>query len=583
MLLKVNFAFFLIICIASCGGIIDQLKYTRTVIVKLFVTKKINLIKYETTTKTETNYVTSTSIYTQIVTKTVGVENGETQTNYYGVENTDHKSSGGSGSEDSKVEITKDKKEERESDNQKVSSTKAYSNTDHITSVHDSFYTLSLYAILDEIKITDVPESSTENVQQKGTGETDNTKSDLNNNHSDTKVSMEVNTTESDSDNTDTDKADIDKTNADKTDPDEIDTDKKDVEEKDVEEKETSNTESKDLESKKENDISHNSEESSEVENGSDSLINNEDQDQHQTLNSGDDSENHQVTNNDESQNSSSENSETIEENNTSSADAALESEITKVANTFEGIAYTPFTHFGYCETDELIKKQINDLEHFSIVRLYGVDCGQIGKALKYKKPGQRLFIGLLRMSTISEDIQELANQVLENGSWDDVHTVYIGNELVNDHIETVDKMKEYIDFARNILTIRGYSGPIVTVETFIAVLENPSLCEISDYIAVNTHPFFDKNLLPENAGEWTRQQIDKIIALCHKNVLITETGWPTGGESNGLSVPSKDNQLIALESIRKAMGSNLILFSAFDELWKQDGPYNVEKFWGIL
>jgi len=62
------------------------------------------------------------------------------------------------------------------------------------------------------------------------------------------------------------------------------------------------------------------------------------------------------------------------------------------------------------------------------------------------------------------------------------------------------------------------------------------------------------------------------------------ESGWPSQGGANGLAVPSAANQKIAIRNIVKAMGSDVILFSAYDETWKEDtaATKNTERHWGI-
>ena len=58
------------------------------------------------------------------------------------------------------------------------------------------------------------------------------------------------------------------------------------------------------------------------------------------------------------------------------------------------------------------------------------------------------------------------------------------------------------------------------------------------------------------------------------------ETGWPSAGNSNGAAVASPENQAIAKASILSAMKNQCVLFSAFDDLWKSPGEYNVEQHW---
>lgn len=142
------------------------------------------------------------------------------------------------------------------------------------------------------------------------------------------------------------------------------------------------------------------------------------------------------------------------------------------------------------------------------------------------------------------------------------------------------------IDQVRSTLKAAGYNGPVVTVDTMVAMKANPDLCHASDYCAINCHAFFDGNVAADGAGpfvlDWA-QQVSK--AAGGKTVVITETGWPTQGDTNGKAVPSKENQDAAIASIKEAFAQNAILYSAFNDLWKKDSAntHNAEKFWGIM
>ncbi|KAI3404477.1 MP65 [Candida oxycetoniae] len=250
-----------------------------------------------------------------------------------------------------------------------------------------------------------------------------------------------------------------------------------------------------------------------------------------------------------------------------------------------KGITYSPYSDAGGCKTSAQIAVEIALLAGFDVIRLYGVDCDQVAQVLKAKHSGQKIFAGIFDVGQISQGIQTIADAVAAHGSWDDIHTISIGNELVNSGQCSPAQIKGYVDEARGALASTGYKGPVVSVDTFIAVINNPSLCQYSDYIAVNAHAFFDGHYTADQAGDWVLSQIQRVWTACggSKNVLITETGWPSRGESNGAAVPSLKNQQSAISSIKSTCGNSAILFTAFNDLWKADGPFNAEKYWGFL
>lgn len=249
-----------------------------------------------------------------------------------------------------------------------------------------------------------------------------------------------------------------------------------------------------------------------------------------------------------------------------------------------KGITYSPYSDDGGCKSSSQIKSEIQKLSGYETIRLYGVDCNQVDAALSGFASGQKLFAGIFDVDNIESDVETLAKAVKNHGGWDVVSTVSIGNELVNAGSATPAQVGKYVSQGRSALKAQGYTGPVVNVDTFIAVINNPDLCEHSDYMAVNAHAFFDGHVSAKEAGDWVLLQLQRVSNACgdKKKVFITETGWPTKGDSNNVAVPSSDNQKSALQSISDKCGNDVTFFNAYNDMWKQPGPYNAEQYWGV-
>lgn len=249
-----------------------------------------------------------------------------------------------------------------------------------------------------------------------------------------------------------------------------------------------------------------------------------------------------------------------------------------------KGISYSPYSDDGGCKSESTIKSEISEVSDYQIIRLYGTDCDQVANVLKHKGNSQKLFLGISSPNKISDEIKTMKSAINSHGSWDDVHTVSVGNELVNNNQATASQVGEYVDKAKTALKSAGYSGDVVSVDTFIAVINNPDLCDHSDYIAVNAHAYFDGGYAADSAGDWLKEQIQRVKKACggKKGVLITESGWPSKGQTNKKAVPSKSNQKSAINSIVEKAGDSTIVFTTLNDLWKEDGQYGVEKYWGI-
>jgi len=250
-----------------------------------------------------------------------------------------------------------------------------------------------------------------------------------------------------------------------------------------------------------------------------------------------------------------------------------------------KGITYTPYSNDGGCKSASQIASEVAQLSGYSVIRLYGVDCDQVNAVLKAKTADQKIFAGIFDVANLASGISTLVSAVNSNGGWGNVHTVSIGNELVNSGQASPSQIGGYVSQAKSLLSSAGFSGPVVSVDTFIAVINNPELCKYSDYIAVNAHAFFDGYYTADQAGDWVLLQIQRVWSACggSKSVFITETGWPSQGDNNGVAVPSVANQQSAISSIKSKCGDSAVLFTAFNDLWKAPGAFNAEQYWGIL
>lgn len=189
-------------------------------------------------------------------------------------------------------------------------------------------------------------------------------------------------------------------------------------------------------------------------------------------------------------------------------------------------------------------------------------------------KGNVKLFLGIFDINSIQNEVQTISSAV--KGKWGIVNTVNVGNELVNGGGATAAQVTAAIGTATSALKAVGYSGPVVTVDTMVAMKANPELCTASDFCAINCHAFFDGNTLPSGAGAfvkgWAQQVSD---AAGGKTVVVTESGWPTLGGSNKLAAPSQENHDTAIASLKSSFGggTNLILYGMYNDCWKKDGP----------
>lgn len=249
------------------------------------------------------------------------------------------------------------------------------------------------------------------------------------------------------------------------------------------------------------------------------------------------------------------------------------------------GISYSPYNADGTCKSVSQVANDMELIAGFSVIRLYGTDCDQISSVLKaIAGRGISLFLGIFDLTQLPGNCKDIVDAA--EGNWSMINTVSVGNELVNNGKASVGEVTAAIQLVRSTLKASGYNGPVITVDTMIVMKANPQLCQASDFCAINCHAFFDGNVSAEGAGHFVRDWAQQVSeATGGRSIVIAETGWPTQGNNNDKAIPSLENHNIAIRSIRRLFPENLILYSAFNDLWKEDSDntHDAEKFWGIL
>jgi len=242
-----------------------------------------------------------------------------------------------------------------------------------------------------------------------------------------------------------------------------------------------------------------------------------------------------------------------------------------------KGINYSPYTTNG-CKSASEVASDLAAYSDCTVVRLFDVDCNGIENVLA--AGNFKIMAGVKNVGTVSASISTMISAVGSN--WGRIYAVTIGDEQINSGQSSVSDMQGYISQAKSQLA-PYFTGIVTTVESQNIFSSQPSLCGVVDAVFANAHPFFDSTCASSNAGSWLTSQISTLNSVCGgKQVIITETGWPWQGSTNGAAVPSTSDQQAALASIQAAVTSNIMYFTAYDSPWMSPGDFGVEQYWGM-
>ncbi len=156
-----------------------------------------------------------------------------------------------------------------------------------------------------------------------------------------------------------------------------------------------------------------------------------------------------------------------------------------------------------------------------------------------------------------------------------------VGNEVMYRKDLSEDELLEFIKHVKNELP----GIPVGYVDAYYEFSHRPRITDICDIILCNCYPYWE-GCNYENSLDYMKQMYHQAKAAGNgKQTIITETGWPSKGESLKGAIPSTENALHYF--INSQIWSDnedipIFYFSSFDESWKVGAEGEVGAYWGI-
>jgi exo-beta-1,3-glucanase (GH17 family) len=254
-------------------------------------------------------------------------------------------------------------------------------------------------------------------------------------------------------------------------------------------------------------------------------------------------------------------------------------------------LCYSPYTNGLSPETNSVVpleqmRWQLNLIYPYAdTIRLFGV-TGELEKIYKPAKEEYKMRIiggcwidGRYSRQQIYDELNTLIR--LANEGYIDIAVV--GSETINRNDFSADTLVEYIRYVRN--GIPNKQIPVGTSDTSAAFLDHPNLVDSCDVILCTIYPYFS-NVAADAAAQNLIDTYHRVAAVAGgRQVIISESGWPTAGSPEGPAVPNMENAKSFFESVYQWSLANdveVVFFSEIDEAWKKEGVNNdVGGHWG--
>jgi exo-beta-1,3-glucanase (GH17 family) len=252
-----------------------------------------------------------------------------------------------------------------------------------------------------------------------------------------------------------------------------------------------------------------------------------------------------------------------------------------------KGYGYGPFRYCqdpnkGVFPTLDEIAADMPFLAHNSNgIRTYS-SCEVQGKIPQLAQPyGLSVAIGVWLGRDLQANEREMTCAIELAHQYSNVDSVIVGNEVLLRSDLTEAQLLEYIERMK-----RAVEQPVTTAEIWSKLRQYPAVIDSVEYLMVHIYSWWDAwgGTNVGNPAEYI-VNIYKQIQQEHsaKRVVIGETGWPSGGNSQFQAVPSLENQCrFYTDFLRLASEENVefYYFDVFDEAWKKE-PGGVGVHWG--
>lgn len=197
------------------------------------------------------------------------------------------------------------------------------------------------------------------------------------------------------------------------------------------------------------------------------------------------------------------------------------------------------------------------------------------------KEMGIKTLVGAWLGDDLEKNEQEIEALIeLARKGWVDIAAV--GNEVLYRKDLAEAELLAYIDRVKKQLPA---GIPVGYVDAYYEFSHRPAITAACDVILSNCYPYWEGCPFEYSLGHMHQMYDQALDAAQGKKVIITETGWPSQGESLKGAHPSYENAIKYFINTQLWAGDHdveVFYFSSFDESWKVGAEGEVGAYWGI-
>ena len=195
-------------------------------------------------------------------------------------------------------------------------------------------------------------------------------------------------------------------------------------------------------------------------------------------------------------------------------------------------------------------------------------------------KHGMKNMVG----AWLSDDLEKNEEEIIaliQLGKEGCVDIAAVGNEVLYRNELTLEQLLGYLKRVKKALP----KVQVGYVDAYYEFSRYPELVEASDVILANCYPYWEGCNIDHSLNHMQQMFGQASHAPQGKKVIITESGWPSKGESLKGAHSSEENAMkyfINAQAWSAKDNIELFYFSSFDESWKVGDEGVVGAYWGL-
>jgi exo-beta-1,3-glucanase (GH17 family) len=195
-------------------------------------------------------------------------------------------------------------------------------------------------------------------------------------------------------------------------------------------------------------------------------------------------------------------------------------------------------------------------------------------------KHGMKNMVGAWLSADLEKNEEEII-ALIQLGKEGCVDIAAVGNEVLYRNELTLEQLLGYLKRVKKALP----AVQVGYVDAYYEFSRHPELVEASDVILANCYPYWEGCNIDHSLNHMQQMFGQASHAAQGKKVIITESGWPSKGESLKGAHSSEENAMkyfINAQAWSAKDNIELFYFSSFPESWKVGNEGVVGAYWGL-